>query len=217
MYQNQQTTTTSDRQYLHTFGAGVFLPLTQASITALVVTIATWVIVWMVFDLIDPHKPAFFLGIVVWVWQWTKLQRHWFSLTAIRNAIHDLADDGRLNNSYQPEAEEEAQPEVIRIQLIKENGHIGETIDLPADRESLGVLARGLINGMPFSERFWTGRGKPFSTNTFRALKDAMMKRGLCEYISASDPRQGIQLTEDGRTVMKKFALPHSPTEETED
>lgn len=206
--------TTNDKQYLHTFGAGAFLPLMQSTISALIVTLAVWLICWMVFGMLDPHKPAIFIGVVVWLWMWWKLQLHWFALTAV-NMMQDFMDDGQLNNSNQPEVTEEA-PKVIRIQLIKENGHIGETIDLPADRESLGTLARGLLNGMPFSERFWTGRGKPFSTNTFRALKDAMMKRGLCEYISESDPRQGIQLTDAGRAVMETFALPHSPTEEDE-
>lgn len=209
-----QLPTTNDKQYLHTFGAGAFLPLMQSTISALIVTLAVWLICWMVFGMMDPHKPAIFIGVVVWLWMWWKLQLHWFALTAV-NMMQDFMDDGQLNNSNQPEVTEEA-PKVIRIQLIKENGHIGETIDLPADRESLGTLARGLLNGMPFSERFWTGRGKPFSTNTFRALKDAMMKRGLCEYISESDPRQGIQLTDAGRAVMETFALPHSPTEEDE-
>jgi hypothetical protein len=209
-----QLPTTNDKQYLHTFGAGAFLPLMQSTISALIVTLAVWLICWMVFGMMDPHKPAIFIGVVVWLWMWWKLQLHWFALTAV-NMMQDFMDDGQLNNSNQPEVTEEA-PKVIRVQLIKDNGHIGETIDLPADRESLGTLARGLLNGMPFSERFWTGRGKPFSTNTFRALKDVMMKRGLCEYISESDPRQGIQLTNEGRAVMETFALPHSPAEEDE-
>jgi hypothetical protein len=205
----------TDRHYLHTYGAGAWLPFMQASITALIVTIAVWVLAWMIFDALDPHKPALVIGIVVWVWQWVKLQGHWFALTAVNHVINDLADDGRLNNSVQPEAQDEA-PRIIRIQLIKDNGHIGETIDLPCDEEQLSTLAKGLINGLPFSEKFWTGRGKPFSTNQYRALKDAMMKRGLCEYVNETEPRQGIRLTDAGRAVMENFALPHSPTEEEE-
>lgn len=211
MNTHQQT----DRGYLHTYSAGAWLPFMQASLTAAIVTLAAWALVWMIFDPVDPHKPALMLGILVWVWQWIKLQGHWFALTAVENVMRmDINGDGVIGSTDQDEAEDEAR--VIRIQLIKEDGHISETVDLPCDDDQLSTLAKGLINDLPFSEKFWTGRGKPFSTNQFRTLRDAMMKRGLCEYVNARDPRQGIRLTEEGRGVMQHFALPHSPTEREE-
>jgi hypothetical protein len=205
----------NDREFLFRYGPGAVLPLMQATIPAVVITIAIYAIAAMGFELIDPHKPALFAGIVTWIIQWFKLQRHWFNLTAIEHAIRDLADDGMLNNSVPLPVQEEA-PRIIRIQLIKDNGHVSDTIQLPCDDEQLSTLAKGLLNGLPFSEKFWTGDGKPFSTNQFRELCDVMNKRGLCEFVNPNAPKQGRRLTDEGRAVMENFASPHSPTAEDE-
>lgn len=204
--------TQPDHHYLHTYSAGALLPLMQAVITGLIVTVAVYVLL-VVFGMywLDAGKPALVVGIVVVVWRWWVLQGHWFALTA-RDLVMDMADNGQLDGSYQAEAEDEPRG-VIRIQLVKENGHIGESIDLPCDDEQLSLMAKGLLAGMPFTERYWTGRGKPFSSPQFRTLKDVMIKRGLAEYKHETDPRQGIRLTDEGRAVMERFAAPHSPTE----
>ena len=212
----QTTNPHSERAYLHTLIAGAFLPFIQSLSLGVVVTIATWLIAALVFDALDPHKPAILLGVLSWAFMLWRLLRHWINLTTIRDIIRDVADDGQLNNSIHDDEVEEEAPQTIRIQLIKENGHVSDIIDLPASKEQLNALANGLRNGLPFSERYWTGKGKVFSTNGFRALKDVMMKRGLCEYVSADDPRQGIRLTPEGSAVMQNFASPHSPTAEDE-
>jgi hypothetical protein len=213
---NQATAPTKEREYLHTLSAGALLPFAQASGFAFVIFVAVYVIGEIALNLIDPHKPAVFIGVMAWVWMLYRLLRHWLRLTMpeIVTVIKDISDDGRLNNSVQAEAEEE--PSYIRIQLVKENGHVADMINLPGDEHKLAALAQGLLNGMPFSEKMWTPEkaGKPFSTNTFRALKDVMLKRGLCEYSNPNEPRQGIRLTEEGRQVMQHLARPHSPTEE---
>lgn len=207
--------TNNDKQYLWSYGAGAFLPLMQAGITAAIVTIAAWVIGALVFGWLDPHKPAIALGTLTLVWRWWVLQGHWFALTTAELITnYDINNDGMIGSAEQVEAEDEA-PRVIRIQLIKDNGHVSDMIDLPASEAQLSALASGVLNGMPFSERMWTGKGKPFSTESFRKLKDAMLKRDLAEYINEEEPRQGIRLTEAGRAVMQEFALPHSPTAES--
>jgi hypothetical protein len=213
---NTPTPNKAEREYLHTLSAGALLPFLQASGFALVVTITAWVIA-MALGMMDPHRPAMVVGALSWLWMLNRLFRHWLSLTmpVIVHAAHDLADDGRLNNSNQAPAEDEPLP-IITIRLVKEDGHISDTMDLPGDKESLSVLARGLLNGMPFSESMWTGKGKPFSSKTFRALRDVMKARGMAEYINAAEPKQGIRLTDEGRAVMKALALPHSPTDESE-
>lgn len=207
-----QTQSQTDKQYLHTLIAGAFLPFIQSTFMALVVFCVTWLIAWMVFDVLDPHKPAIFCGAITWAWMMWKLFRHWLALTTPALEVltqRDINNDGVIG---QPQPVEEA-PRVIRIQIIKDNGHVSDTIDLPCDDDQLSTLARGLLNGLPFSETMWTGKGKPFSSREFRSLRDVMMKRGLCEYINDADPRAGIRLTDDGRALMENFAAPHSPTE----
>lgn len=83
--------------------------------------------------------------------------------------------------------------------------------DLPASPRQLEQLATGLmIAGDPFSQRRWTGKGRPFSINQFNSLRDEMLRRSLIRLINDKDPRQGYELTGMGRSVIKRF-LP-SPT-----
>lgn len=203
----------AERAYLHTMIAGAFLPFFQSLMLGAVVAIATWLIAALVFDAIDPHKPAILFGVLAWAFMLFRLLRHWINLTTITDFIRDVADDGQLNDSIH---DHEVQPEapILRIQLIKNDGHISDEIKLPASREQMTTLAMGLHNGMPFSEKMWTGSGKPFSSNQFRSLRDVMLKRGLAEYVNEDDPRQGICLTDAGQTVLDSF-LPHSPIDES--
>lgn len=206
----------AEREYLHTMSAGAFLPFMQASIMASVVFIVTYAIASLVFDAVDPHKPALLLGALTWLWMLYRLFRHWLNLTTIEQVFNqDFNGDGVIGDADPVEPKREANP-VIRIQLVKENGHVSDSVELPCDDEQLSKLATGLLNGLPFTEFFWTGKGKPFSTNTFRELRDVMMKRGMCEYVNPSQPRQGIKLTDEGKRVMEYFAAPHSPTAESE-
>lgn len=96
---------------------------------------------------------------------------------------------------------------------------ISDTVDgqisnyhLPADDQQLAALARGLlVDGAPFSERRWTGRGKPFSDVGFEKLRGEMIRRGLAYWKNGKDKRQGSDLTVAGRRVLAK-RLP-SPTQ----
>lgn len=211
------TTSHAERQYLHTLIAGAWLPLAQATIIAVVVAIGAWVIAFFVFDAIDPHKPAILLFAVTWVYYMLKLQRHWLSLTAVEQIIQrDLNGDGVIGaETEQPAAQITPRRVVIQLDTVKEDGHyeVGDTsawINLPCDDEQLYTLAQGLMNGLPFSEKQWTGKGKPFASNEFRALRAEMQKQNLVEYVNDKDPRQGIRLTDAGRAVMEEYA--RSPT-----
>lgn len=207
----------AEREYLHTMSAGAFLPFMQASIMALVVFIVTYAISLIVFDAVDPHKPALLFGAISWLWMLYRLFGHWLKLTTVEQVFGvDINGDGVIGSSVNDPSKTNDEAKVIRIQLVKENGHVSDTLELPCDDEQLSKLAKGLLNGLPFTESFWTGKGKPFSTNTFRELRDVMMKRALCEYINAGEPRQGIKLTDEGKRIMEYFAAPHSPTAESE-
>lgn len=78
--------------------------------------------------------------------------------------------------------------------------------DLPASPRQLEQLATGLmIAADPFSQRRWTGKGKPFSINQFNSLRDEMLRRELIRLINEKDPRQGYELSGFGRSMMKRF------------
>lgn len=209
----------SERAYLHTMIAGAFLPFFQSLMLGLVVTIATWLIAALVFDVIDPHKPAILCGVLAWATMLWRLLRHWINLTTIERVIGvDLNRDGVIGDDDQPEAEEEA-PQVLRVQLIKENGHISDTFDLPGGEQAFRILSKGVVNGLPISERQWTPKknGKPYGSDTWRKLCDVMRARELWEYVDPENIEQGMRTTKSGMQFHQRFAdLPHSPTTESE-
>lgn len=83
---------------------------------------------------------------------------------------------------------------------------------LPATESQLRTLASGLLDGISFSERNWAGKGKPFSSPKFRQLQDDLLKRGMIEPVSVSDPRQGYKLTRGGEALMRSYQQPPSPS-----
>lgn len=215
-----QTQPTEKREHLDTLSAGAILPFMQATLLALVVFIVVWLVCEVTFNIMDAHRPAIFFAALAWLWMLWKLFRHWLSRTAVyvTAVARDLADDGRLNNSVQ-QAPVKDEPRVVNIRLDKvtsDNHYQSDLINFPCDDEQLYQLAFGLTNDPPltFAERYWTGAGKPFSTNEFRAVVSVMEKHGLCEYVNAQEPKQGRRLTESGRKLLQGIALPHSPTSE---
>lgn len=208
-----QKSSYAERQFLHTFVAGVLLPLGQAFTTGLILFIATLTLAVIVFDMIDPFKSALTIGIVSMTFTYLYLQRRWLSLTSIEKVLNvDLNDDGRIGDE---------EPQTARIQLteVKDNGHIhtDSIFTLPASPEKLAALAAGLLNNLPCSEKQWTGEGKPFSSREFRALKVEMVKRGLLAYVNPRAPLQGYALTKPGRAVMKHYIPSPTPQVETDE
>jgi hypothetical protein len=191
----------NDRQFLHTYLAGAFLPLIQSSITAMMVSIVTSTILYL-FDAIDILKPSLVAGVFVWVAMWIYLQRRWLNLTMLERALNlDLNKDGSVGELIP------ARPEtVIRIDEVKSNGHFqSSTYRLPVKDDVLTALAHGLLSGRPLSEREWTGAGKLFSSAQWRRLIQVMLTRDLARYVSDRDPRQGVELTERGWAMMEQL------------
>ena len=82
-------------------------------------------------------------------------------------------------------------------------------MELDVSAEQLRTLAQGLLNGLPFTERQWTGPGKPFSSGpegSFRPLRSAWLKQGILEVVSDKDNRQGFDFNDDGWTMLAKLA-----------
>ena len=186
-----------DRQYLHTTQAGAWLPFTQATLTGVILGVAVAVL-GLILRTQHPETPGLVIGLLAWAGTWLQLQRHWFSLTGLEKLTGlDLDNNGTIGEP----------PEIrVRISEVNDGGHYHETIaHLPATLEQMQALAAGLLAGDPFSERTWTGSGRPFSVDGFRALRSELIKRGLLAVASPKDPRQGFILTAVGRQTMRAF------------
>jgi len=192
----------ADRQFLHTFLAGALLPLVQSTITAVMAGIGTLTALYL-FGAIDLLKPSLIITGIVWVLTWLYLQRRWLNLTSFENFMGvDLNGDGNIGKPMK-----EPEHFVIRLDEITADQHYrSRNIDSVISKEQMTVLARGLLNGIPFSERNWAGAGKPLSSTEFRTLRSVWLKQGLLEVTSDKDNRQGFYLTDQGWSVMEQFA-----------
>ena len=211
--QASQKPSYSDRQFLHTFLAGAFLPLVQASITAVMVGIGTFILLYLIGSTMR-LKPALIVASIVWIVTWLYLQRRWLTLTSLEQITGlDLNQDGQIG---QPVKGHEQL--IIRLDEITKDQHYrSRTIDSVISKEKLTIVARGLLDGIPFAERRWTGDGKPLSINEFRSLRSMWLKHGLLEVVSDKDHRQGFDFTAEGWAVLEKLSPPVPELKEEQD
>lgn len=192
----------SDRSFLHTTSAAVFVPLLQSAVTgAVMFFVALAIMLWV--DAMNVFIAPLALGIATFAATWLGLQWRWISLTEIERMTGlDLNGDGVVASS----APRKDKPvTVIRIENVGGGHYQSRDIRLPASENQLRDLADGLAQGRPFSEREWTGAGRPFSSDEFRDLRSAMRRGGLIEFANENEPRQGYALTDDGRELLKHY------------
>jgi hypothetical protein len=198
------------RAYLHNMTAGAWLPLMQSVISGLVAGVAV-LAVGLAGRWRSPWADAGIVAALVVGLSWLVMARHWLSLTALERLTGlDLNHDGRVGEPEEQETQPTREPDFVRVQVdhVTAAGHVGESqiFNLPATREQLAALAAGVLrDGLTFSERVWTGQGKPFSVDGWRSLRSEFIKRGLLALVSAKDPRQGYVLTLAGRHVLESF------------
>jgi hypothetical protein len=197
----------SDRQFLHTYLAGALLPLVQATITAVMVMVATVALLYS-FDALELVKPAVVLGLLTWVGTWLYLQRRWLSLTSLERVLNfDINGDGRIGR---PEPKPET---VIRVDKVKSNGHFQQmkyTFSISDDQ--LLEFARGMLTGKPISRRRWAGPDKPFSDGEYRTFQSELIKWQLIE-----PGGNGFILTEEGEEFFENYVEQHGPPSPTPD
>lgn len=190
-----------DKRFLHTVQAGAWLPLLQSTITG-----ALAGILMLILAIQFRWRDAWIHGLIFWVViqgiTWLYLQRHWILMTFERVAKIDLNRDGRKGAAPVQEI-----PEVrVRIEHIKQDGHYQQdVVNLPASLEQMRALAEGITSGLSFTERNFTGSGRPFSIDQFRALRSEMIRRKLLTLEGSKDARQGFKLTEEGKAVLDGF------------
>lgn len=197
----------SDRAFLHTQQAGAFLPLMQSAITGVLLGLLAFAVL-AILRVRDAWLWGLLIGLVSITLVWMLLQRHWFSLTAIEKATGlDLNQDGSIGEPEKPR-------EVVRsvrvdVEEVLPNKHLRiTTARLPITEEQLEKLAQGLVKGVPFSERRWTGSSGLFAISEFKALREEMEKRNWIKPKSTKSGKQGWKLTRLGWLTMCELAGP---------
>jgi len=217
-YQNSteqvaQKSSYADRQFLHTFVAGAVLPLVQASITAVVMMIATVLVLYM-FNAIDFIKPVFVIGGLTWVFAWLSLQRRWLRLTDLEKFFNQ--DFNNDNHIGEPPVAAKIH---VQVDEVTHQGHIRQAsmFDLPCTEQQLKALAIGILeHRKTLAEKEWTGSGRPFSINEFRAMRSEMIKRGMIVPASSKSERQGFVFTRAGEAILRHYTSSPSPISDGE-
>lgn len=205
--------TNAEKQFLHTYTAGAMLPLTQASITAALVFVGSFVVAYVVFDAVDPLKPSVVLAVIAWIGTWLTRQRLWINLASFERMTGiDINNDGIIGDAEQTPKRD---PIVVRVDDVKNGHYKSNTHKFPdwLTDEQLTALSNGLINlHRPFSRREWTTRARVFSDDQYRELQRIFIKYGMLQ-----NSKNGFELSDIGKATMKQFA-PHlpSPTEDAE-
>jgi hypothetical protein len=196
----------SSESRLESIEAGITIPLMQSAITGAFVGVLC-----AVCGLYFAWREWFIITVFAWLGStfagWLYLHRRWLFLTAERFAGRDFDGDGVIGS--EPGFVSDPEPRFVRVDISQPglNGSEHVTVArLPVPEQDLSLLAVGLLAGRPFSERLWTGKGRPLSVSQFRALRDEMHARGIIEPVSVKDVRQGYKLTRAGVAVMRHFS-----------
>lgn len=184
-----------------TIEAGVSIPLYASAVWGVIAAVVGMAVALLVHASFNVAALVFFLTLVAgFTAAWTQYQRHWLRLSTIERVTGlDLNHDGAVGD---------ASPREIRIRLQDSPTH-EEVIHLP--EAQLQKLAGCIQQGYKLTERELAGRGKPFSLNEWKGLRDELRRRGLMVEASPKAPQQGYTWTAKGRAVMRGVMLDISP------
>ena len=125
-------------------------------------------------------------------------------LYAFISEIHNnSADDMKA-----PEDNDDDRPNessTVHVTISDGAGHM-KLFDLPASTRQLTQIATGLLVASdPFTQRRWTGKGRPFSRTQFESLIATMINKGLAYQVNKEHPQQGYALTRVGIHFLRKY------------
>lgn len=196
------------RIHYQTPGAGLALPAGQAAATGAFIGLAVLAIAYLA----GWPKPWAW-GLLTWLlvqaaaWLWLLLGWRGVVLNRLEQMTqHDLNKDNFIGPPITSN---------VRIELSENGGQTTRFINLPGSEEQIAGLARGLLEGLSFTEAAWTGAGRPFTRSQFVAVRDEMIRRGLARWHNPGSPARGASLTNKGRAIMKQLSSqPPHPLED---
>lgn len=181
---------------------GVLVPLVQSFISGIMLGMVWLVVTWLKFDV--PFVQALENGVIIWIVTqcaaWFGLLTLWTLRVGYLEKIfrRDLNQDGMIGEAPPP-AQQHA---TLRLE-VKENKPTGAQIKImEANARKLVALCVGLSHGWPFTEKAWTGKGKPLSNKEFESLRDHFLRHGWAEWKNPEAHAQGVVLTEAGQQIV---------------
>jgi hypothetical protein len=183
--------------------SGAWLPFVQSGVTGLIVFVIV-IVIGLASRWRDPLTVAGVIGVIAWGLAWLSHVSHWFTLTRLPSDNQLEPGEEADSNSSLPSR----QPPTVKVivsELRADGSESGQAHywTFPGTPGQLLELSRGLLEeNQPFTERAWTGAGRPYSVNCFRELRGEFIRRGLVCLASQKDQRQGYILSLAGRHVL---------------
>jgi hypothetical protein len=170
------------------FGAGAWC-MKSTEIFVVVVGVMLWVVAWI---------------IIGWVIYADISSRRIRYLETVADAI-EAANKSDLDKLAALGFSSTSIEQKTSIELTDKRDGLNNTyyFDLPVSAVKLQPLARGVLNGQPFSRRRWA---ELLTDTEFRSLHGVFRDRGFLVPVSDKDQRQGFTFTSDGRQFLEKIA-----------
>ena len=193
---------TTDKQHLHTYQAGAWLPALQAILTGVFLGVVVLVLA-IVTDRPMPGLWGLIATGVTTLAMWYTLLRRWLDLTAPIERITgwDINRDGYIGEAIEPE--------VFEVRLIQQddtNYPKTRIVEISSSKTKFRQLCQGLVAERPFSFDEWAGKGKLYSRDEFIKMRGGMQARDLLEWKNPSNHNQGMGLTTLGWNMIRYFA-----------
>jgi len=186
----------AEKAYLHTYQAAVGVPLVKAGVYGLLFGLIAFITAWRL-GAGDPWLWGMLAALAVTIIRYAGDDLLWLVL-AKAEKITGLELDGKPGIGEQ---------KVTAIDLTTKVGATRRTqrLRIPASSEQMTQLGLGILGGVPFSEGRWTGKGKPFSLDEFRELREYFKSAELLELVNDKSPNQGYQFNETGLEMFKHY------------
>jgi hypothetical protein len=182
-----------------TITSAVTVPLLQATVTGVLIGTTAgagaWALSWE-----NPGAVGLATGAAVAAFAWLTYRADWSD--RIR-AVLGIQQQAATSTA--------AYAQTVRLEILSDNAHAGDYLNLPGGGERLTELARGLTAGKPFTVRTWAGGGGLYAGAEFDRLRTELIARGLARWQSEHDHRAGATLTAKGAATMRGLALANQP------
>lgn len=183
---------------------GVILPLVQAIVTGLLVSLVV-----LAFAIYQGHAHPWKVAGVAWpfvsLFSWLAGLSWWRSVVGGPKQSTEPIPGIVYGAAAEP-------AETIRIELSTDNGRSVDYCDLPITLRELIELSVGLCDGATFSDAAWTGKGNLFPRAKFSRLRVALLKRGLIQWNTPGTPARGVSITRAGWACFRHFGEQWEPT-----
>lgn len=206
---------------LHTILIAAIIPLIQSLLTGLVIGSLVFALA-LHFDAEKPWAWGLWGFLLSGSGMWIFSIQRWYKLTDWLPTVErmtnlDINRDGRIGDRL-PSVDVVPDPKQITVTVrdVHDQGHLSVMrYDLPVDEAQLGAFAVGVGQGVSLAEANWIGPSNPFTRDEYRAFRKELIRRRWIELANHKSAKQGFQMTEAGRAVMREIAKTygdHSPT-----